>query len=135
MMTLDQQRQQETIQFWRESAQRDRETAQSLFQLKRHDWSLFIFHLALEKMFKALVVKKGTTPPPTHDLERLAELADLTLSDERRDWLNEITGYNIEARYPSEKNALHQKATHVYTRQWHKRCEQIFLWLEQHLTE
>lgn len=134
MMSAEQRRQQEVVTFWRESARRDRDTAQSLFKLKHYDWSLFVFHLAIEKLLKALVVAAGTTPPPTHNLSRLAELATLTLTDEQRDWLEAITDFNIEARYPREKKALYDKATPEFTHLWHHHCATLFIWLE-HLLE
>lgn len=134
MTDNDKQRQPKVVQFWHESARRDRATAESLYKLKHYDWSLFVFHLALEKFLKALIVQAGTVPPPTHDLERLAELAQLDLSNEKRDQLNTITGFNIEARYPEEKKALYQQATPEFTQQWHNICQELFLWIEKHLT-
>lgn len=134
MTAAEQRRQQEVIAFWQTSAQRDRDTARSLFELKHFDWSLFIWHLAIEKLLKAVVVKHGVTPPPTHDLSRLAELAELKLTDEQRNWLEEVTDFNIEARYPHEKKALYEKATSEFTKLWHSRCEELFIWLEQILT-
>ncbi len=131
MTAAEQRRQQEVITFWRASARRDYDTAQSLLKLKHFDWSLFIFHLAVEKMLKAVMVHHGITPPPIHRLVRLAELAELTPTDEQRDWLEEITDFNIAARYPDEKKALYNKATPEFTQLWHGRCEELFVWLEQ----
>lgn len=131
MTAAEKRRQGEVITFWHESAKRDRATAQSLLTLKHFDWSLFIFHLAIEKLLKAVVVQHDITPPPTHNLARLAELAELTVTDEQRDWFDVITDFNIEARYPNEKKALYDKATPEFTQLWHGRCEELFIWLEQ----
>lgn len=134
MTGTERQRQQETIKFWYSSALRDRGTARSLFDLKHFDWCLFIYHLSLEKLLKAAVVLNEATPPPIHDLERLAELARLSVSDSQRDQLAEITNFNIEARYPSEKKSLYEVATVEFTEKWKDICEELFLWVEKQLT-
>lgn len=133
MTEQDRASQRKRIQYWHEAALRDRETAQSLKDLKRYDWSLFIYHLAIEKLLKALVVQAERTPPPIHQLNRLAELAGLKITPMYQEWLTEITDYNIEARYDDEKMSFYQKATGGYTRAWHQKCNEIFLWLEKQL--
>lgn len=131
MTNVEKRRQATVIRHWANSAQRDRETAQSLYRSKHLDWSLFVFHLAIEKLLKAHVVAAEHTPPFTHDLVRLAVIAGLALSARYRAWLREISKYNIEARYAEEKRALFRKATPAYTRAWFRRCETIFQWLDK----
>lgn len=121
------------IQFWIEAARRDRESAEGMLRLRHFDWSLFIYHLALEKMLKALVVHAGQIPPPTHHLHRLAELGGLHPTEEQLDWLTEITSFNIEARYDDAKQSFYRKATEEYARTWHQHCSTIFQWLEEML--
>ena len=117
--------------YWLESARRDLETAKSVYELKRFDWSLFICHLALEKLLKALIVQSGETPLPIHNLNRLSEMADLELSDEHQDWLTEITDFNIEARYDDAKLSFYKKATEEYSSVWHARCNELFQCFEK----
>lgn len=55
--------------YWLKTAKHDYETMMSLFRSKRYPDSLFYGHLVLEKVIKALVVKKTKGhPPPTHNL-------------------------------------------------------------------
>lgn len=122
-----------SVQYWLESARRDRESAEGMLKLKHFDWSLFIYHLALEKMLKALVMHAGNIPPPTHHLHRLAELAGLRLTEEQLDWFTEITSFNIEARYDDVKQSFYRKATEEYARTWHQRCSALFQWIEEAL--
>jgi len=69
------------IKYWIESADHDQETAESLFDLKKYTWSLFIWQLVVEKHLKArLVIKLDGTTPITHDLVKLAKLAELALT-------------------------------------------------------
>jgi HEPN domain-containing protein len=129
----DKQAQLKRLRYWQEAAERDKETAESLLQLKRYDWSLFIYHLALEKLLKALVIKAEKIPPPIHQLNRLAELVNLEVPEKYRDWLAEITDYNIEARYDDEKLSFYHKATVEYATLWQEKCNELFLWLEKKL--
>ena len=36
----------------------------------------------------------------THDLLKIAERANLELSEEQKDFLDEVTTFNIKSRYP-----------------------------------
>ena len=49
----------EHIAYWCESAQHDLEAAESMFESARYDWCLFVGHLALEKMIKAIFVNRN----------------------------------------------------------------------------
>lgn len=133
MTTVERKQQQKSIKGWQTGAHHDRDVARSLFESKHYDWSLFIFHLAIEKLLKALIVQIEATPPPIHKLVRLAEIAKLELSQQHRDWLTEITEFNIEARYDDDKLSFYKKATLDYAEQWHKCCEEIFLWLDKQI--
>jgi len=65
--------------------------------------SLFHAHLALEKILKAHVCR-GTQAitPWIHNLSRLAETAQLKLSDEFIDVLADMNEYSLEGRYPDQ---------------------------------
>ena len=45
------------IEYWVDSAVHDLDVAETLFKSGKYDWCLFIAHLVLEKMLKALYVK------------------------------------------------------------------------------
>jgi len=107
------------IKAWLRSADEDFETAYGLFDLKRYSGALFFCHLALEKVLKALFLKKNKSyPPPTHKLIRLANLAKIELNEETKKYLAEITTFNIEARYDILKERLYKKATKDYTKKY-----------------
>ncbi len=67
----------EHISYWLESAKHDLDTAESLFKSEKYDWCLFIGHLVLEKVLKAIFVDKNNNkiPPKTHKLIKLASLS------------------------------------------------------------
>ena len=60
------------INYWIESSDEDFETMIAMFISKRYSWSMFVGHLMVEKLLKALFVKiNGNFPPFIHNLLRL----------------------------------------------------------------
>ena len=43
---------------------------------------------------------------------------------------NEITTFNLEARYDDYKLAFYQKATHEYNQKWSQACKDLHLWIK-----
>ena len=85
---------------WTETSCDDFKTMNELFKSKSYNWALFVGHISVEKLFKALYVKiHGKHAPLIHNLYRLAELCEIELTDEYSDWLDTITSFNINARY------------------------------------
>jgi len=69
------------IEYWRHGADEDFEVAKELLAGKRYRHALFFAHLALEKMLKAHVTQRtGQIPPRIHNLVRLSQVADMSLS-------------------------------------------------------
>jgi len=62
----------------------------------------------------------------THDLVRLAKLAKIPLDQKLISQLNEITTFNIEARYDDYKLSFYKKANLEYAKKWIKICQQIY---------
>jgi len=72
------------IKYWIESSDEDYETMIIMFRNKRYNWSLFIGHLMIEKLLKALYVKTNNDYPPyIHNLVSLAEKCGLELTDDQ----------------------------------------------------
>ncbi|MDY6825126.1 MAG: HEPN domain-containing protein [Thermodesulfobacteriota bacterium] len=80
------------IRYWRESARHDLEVAVDIFNAGKYDWCLFVGHLALEKIIKAVYVDRNDNmiPPKSHNLVRLAELSDIEMEDEKKLSLDKI---------------------------------------------
>ena len=89
------------VTFWRNSAQEDLTVAQELLERGRTRHGLFFLHLALEKLLKAHVCRQTRDlAPRLHNLVRLAELAELHLSESHQDILAEMNPFAIAGRYP-----------------------------------
>ena len=92
---------QKQIQYWRQGASEDLNTARLLLANGKNKEALFFAHLTLEKALKALVVKATTDIPPySHDLAYLTQKAGLTLTAAQLEFLATINQYSVRGRYP-----------------------------------
>ncbi len=123
---------QNVINYWLQSAQNDLETAQSLVELQKYSWALFIYQLVLEKNLKTRIVQvTDQAAPITHDLVKLAHLAQLEVSQEQIDNLKTISKFNIDARYDDYKYAFFKQADQKYANKWVKIITDLLSWLKQ----
>lgn len=117
--------------YWLKNAELKWATAESLYDSEKYADSLFFYHLVIESLLKAVVVQHTLQPAPyTHDLVRLAELAELSIDDEKRLILQDITQFNLECRYPDEKFEFYKRATKDFAVKARKNIETIHLWLK-----
>lgn len=120
------------IKYWQTTANDDLQTAESLMAAKRYHHALFFCHLALEKLLKGLVFQHTSEHAfPIHELKKLARQAKLALTPALEKQLDEITTWNIRARYDNYKREFYTKATRQFATKWFARVKEIFLWLKQ----
>ena len=119
------------INFWRTSAVDDWESTEALLAAKKYSQALFFCHLALEKLLKGLVYAKTNQPPlPIHNLAKLAQQAKLIFTKKQEKQLNEITSWNINARYDDYKLRFYLKASLGFTTKWLNTAKELFTWLK-----
>lgn len=118
------------INYWLETSEGDYHTMLHLYQSGDYHWSLFMGHLVIEKLLKALYVKNiNNNVPKTHDLLRLAEKMDINITDELADALDLITTFNISARYPDYKQNFYKKCTNEFTTININKIKELRKWL------
>jgi HEPN domain-containing protein len=104
------------VSYWEKSAEHDIDTAEILIKEKKFDWALFMGHLVLEKILKAIFVKKRAIfPPKTHNLVLLLKEVDIQLSDEEFDFFEEVNTFNISTRYPDEQFKFYKICTEEFS--------------------
>lgn len=123
----------EIVKHWLQSAQEDRKAAEALFGSGHYHWSLFLWHLTIEKTLKASLTKQNQEIPFTHNLLQLARLASVKLTPELETELKEITSFNLEARYDDYKLSFYKKSTREYTEKWVRICAIWVDRLEKHV--
>ncbi len=114
------------IKYWIDSSNKDFKTMINLYNSKDYNWSLFIGHLVIEKLLKAIFVKKHRTHSIfIHDLLRLAKKANIELTREMEDDLDMITTFNINARYDNYKQEFYNLCTEEFTNIWKHKIENL----------
>jgi HEPN domain-containing protein len=84
----------EVIDYWIASSNKDFRAMGSMFKSGHYVWALFLGHLVLEKLLKAVYVKNvDANVPYTHDLTKIAAKADLSLSEDQKDFLDAVTAF------------------------------------------
>lgn len=122
------------VKHWIETSDDDLNTMLTLFNSKSFIWSLFLGHISTEKLLKALYVKRFREHAPfTHNLYRLGELIGLEMSDEYSDWFDEITSFNLNARYDDYKKEFYKLCTPEYTQAWIEKIKTIRTWIKEML--
>jgi HEPN domain-containing protein len=69
-------------------------------------------------------------PPFKHSLPLLAEKANLQLTTAQETFLEEVTDFNIEARYPDIKFQFFKKCTKNFTEKYFNELKDFYKWLK-----
>ena len=119
------------IKYWLDSSDNDFETMLSLYDNKKYSWSLFVGHLMIEKLLKALYVKTiDEFPPLIHNLLRLAEKSGVVMNEEQRLFFVTVTAYNINTRYDDYKMSFQKMCTQEYTSIWIEKLKTNRSWIK-----
>lgn len=122
------------IKHWIESSDNDFKTMIDLYQTQNNNWALFMGHLVIEKLLKALYVKsKGGFPPMIHDLRRICEKADVNIVMSQQILLDSISRFNINARYDDYKQSFYKLCTDSFTKEWIEKIKDCRLWIKMML--
>jgi HEPN domain-containing protein len=123
-----------TVSYWVESATYDLGVAKAMLKTKKYPYALFMGHLALEKLLKALVVKKTKAHAPfSHSLPYLLERSCIEMPESMRSMLSEFMEFHFEARYPDAGKAFYRKCTKVYADSRLKEIKMVFRWIKNKL--
>ena len=124
------------VQYWLDIANYDIDTAETLQRGGRWLYVAFMCHQVIEKTLKAYwCATQPADPPYTHSHQRLATGSGLydEMSDDQREFIETITNYNIEARYPEDKEELTRTLTPQACRQIIDETKQLQQWIKGHL--
>ena len=117
---------------WLASADYDIETASHMLATGRYLYVVFMCHLAMEKLLKAIAAEaQARTPPKTHDLLYLVTLGNVKPSQEHQDFIGQLNNASIPTRYPEDL----AKTVSVYPKKvaerYLKKTREVMEWLKQ----
>jgi HEPN domain-containing protein len=124
----------EYIAYWLAESDKDLAVMESLFASGHYTWALFVGHLALEKVLKAMYVKQVEVQVPrVHHLLKIARDCGLQLTSDQEDFLLEVTTYNLKGRYPDYKQSFSRKATSEFTAKRIVQIKEMQQWLKEQM--
>lgn len=123
-----------TVQYWLDGAEYDMGVAEAMYEKEKYPYALFMGHLALEKLLKALVVKSTQEHAPyTHSLYLLAEKTGIEIPQKILKRLARFMEFHFEARYPKEQKKFYNKCTKEFTNKKMQEIKEVFIWLTEKL--
>lgn len=124
------------VAYWTDIADYDLDTAEAMYQTGRWLYVAFMCHQVIEKTLKAYwCATQVDDPPYTHNHKRLASgcgLYDLMTADQKS-FIEIVTNYNIEARYPEDKDTLAHALTKQACRELIDNTKQLQKWIKEQL--
>lgn len=119
------------ILFWVDSSKDDLDTSRILFNNDKFKESLFFAHLAIEKILKAIFIKrKNELAPKTHKLFYLLQQSNIALSSDYEELFGILTTFQLEGRYPDYNPKLPNK---LQIQEYLKLTNEAHLWLHNQL--
>jgi len=123
-----------TVQYWLDGAEYDMGVAEAMYEKEKFPYALFMGHLAVEKLLKALVVKTTREHAPyTHSLSLLAEKSDINIPQKILKRLARFMEFHFEAQYPKEQKKFYKKCTKEFTSKKMNEIREVYVWLKERL--
>lgn len=123
-----------TVQYWLEGAEYDIDVAKAMYKTKKYPYALFMGHLSLEKLLKAIVVKTTREHAPyTHSLPLLAEKMNMEIPQKIVKRLAKFMEFHFEARYPEEQKKFYKKCSKEFAKKSMQEIKEVYTWLKKKL--
>ncbi len=88
------------------------------------------------KTLKAFFVYKNGNkiPPKTHNLLKLAEVSQLSLTEAQKLFLDAVNDFNLEVRYPEYRSEFYKLCTREFAEGYFTRIKEFVTWLTSQIT-
>ncbi|MBI4684790.1 MAG: HEPN domain-containing protein [Nitrospirae bacterium] len=114
------------------SSEYDLQTAEHMLKTGRFVYVIFMCHLAIEKILKAITAEKtDKIPPKTHNLIYLMKLGDITLPEALFEFITKINNASIVTRYPEDFEKLIESYPENISVQYLAKTKETIVWLKQ----
>lgn len=121
-----------TTKNWMASSDYDIQTARHMLKTGRYIYVIFLCHLAIEKLLKALVAQTQERHPPyTHDLYDLIERIRLEIPVEHQSIISKLNELSVPTRYPEDLQQLIKHYRKPVTRKYFEQSKAFLRWLRR----
>ena len=125
----------EKFEYWLEYAKADLDTAEFMVESKRWLYVTFMCQQAIEKLVKGLygLYLSFDDIPHVHNITRLVnDFADKlphSISRDKLDFFNLLSGYYSNNRYPEYVQQLKERMVEGNSREVFSKTKEVFAWL------
>jgi len=114
------------------SAEYDLGTAEHMLKTGRYIYVVFMCHLALEKMLKAVAVETtNSLASKTHNLLYLTKLTEINFSQKHLEFVSKINNASIITRYPEDFSKLVEVYPADVVASYLEQTKDVIEWLKQ----
>lgn len=123
------------VRNWAATANYDLRTAEAMYKAGRYLYVVFMCHLAIEKMLKAILAQRypEDVPPKVHNLIHLAQKTEIALPDNLKDFFQRIDNVSVATRYPEDLRTLSKEFNQDTAKRILTETKRMIKWLKQHL--
>ncbi len=117
---------------WFKQADYDLDTASAMFKAGKYIYTVFMCHLSIEKALKGLYAKRfKKDPPKIHNLNYFCAKIELELSEDLKNFVDNLNNLSVPTRYPDELKKLLQDYKKDLTEKALNKTKELLLWLKQ----
>lgn len=122
-----------TTKNWIETADYDLGTAEHMLQTGRYLYVIYMCHLSLEKMLKAIVAEsQEPLPPKTHNLYHLIKLIKLDIPKQFKQAIADLNVASLPVRYPEDLKKLSVQYNADVAKSYLDQTKECHAWLKRH---
>ena len=124
-----------SVRNWVAASNYDIKTAEAMYKTGRYIYVVFMCHLGMEKMLKALLANKHPEemPPKIHNLINLAHRAVIAPPEDLKEFLQRIDNVSIATRYPEDLRALSKEFNQQTVKRILTDTKRMIKWFKQHM--
>lgn len=117
---------------WIDSSDYDFKTAEHMLQTERYIYVIFMCHISIEKLLKALVHETtGKLPPKTHDLIYLLRIADVHIPENFLEFIGKVNSASVVTRYPEDLLKIINAYPKAVAKEYFDNTREVLNWLRQ----
>jgi HEPN domain-containing protein len=122
----------DSINNWIKSSNYDIKPGEHMLKAGRYIYVLFMCHLSVEKLLKALYeAVLAKVPPKTHNLIYLSNAVNLEIPEDHLKVLESLNDLSIPTRYPEDIDGLIKAFKRKRAEEYFKKTRGLLRWLKK----